>query len=57
LKNKPAALKAYQKALALGGSCPLPELFAAAGCKFDFSAATVRPLVQLIQDQLAALNG
>jgi oligoendopeptidase F len=50
------ALADYKRGLALGGSRPLPDLFAAAGCRFDFSAATVKPLVQLIRDELAKLD-
>lgn len=50
------ALRDYQAGLALGGSRPLPELFAAAGCRFDFSAETVRPLVALVRSELAKLG-
>jgi oligoendopeptidase F len=39
----------------LGGSRPLPELFAAAGCPFRFDAATIKPLIQLAQDELKKL--
>lgn len=45
-------LAAYRAALALGGARPLPELFATAGCRFDFSAETLRPLVALVQEAL-----
>jgi oligoendopeptidase F len=45
--DKMKALNDYKKSLALGGSRPLPELFAAAGCKFQFDAATIKPLIQL----------
>ena len=55
-KNKSAALDQYKQALALGGSRPLPELFAAAGCRFDFSRATMQPLVGLLRGELAGLN-
>lgn len=56
-KNSRAdALAAYHRGLALGGSRPLPELFAAAGCRFDFSRQTVQPLVRLVRDELAALG-
>ena len=55
-KEKTNALRNYQKALALGGSRPLPELFAAAGCRFDFSTETVKPLVNLVQMELAKLG-
>jgi oligoendopeptidase F len=50
--NKVKALNDYKKSLALGGSRPLPELFAAAGCKFQFDAATIRPLIQLAGNEL-----
>jgi oligoendopeptidase F len=53
--DKAKALGDYKKALALGGSRPLPELFAAAGCKFQFDAATIRPLIQLAGDELKKL--
>ena len=54
-QDKVKALKDYKKALALGGSRPLPELFAAAGCKFEFSAPTIRPLIQLAGAELKKL--
>ncbi len=49
------ALANYRAALALGGTRPLPELFAAAGLRFDFSERTLRPLVDAIGEELAAL--
>lgn len=55
-RDLPGALKAYHSGLALGGSRPLPELFEAAGCRFDFTAETVRPLVHLVQSELDKLN-
>jgi oligoendopeptidase F len=55
-RDKQQALTSYQRALALGNSRPLPELFAAAGCKFSFNRKTVQPLVQLVKDELAKLN-
>ena len=53
--DKAKALANYKKALALGGSRPLPELFAAAGCKFQFDAATIKPLIQLANSELKKL--
>ncbi|HOE96682.1 MAG TPA: M3 family oligoendopeptidase [Candidatus Sumerlaeota bacterium] len=50
------ALEDYLNGLALGGSRPLPELFAAAGIRFDFSAATLAPVMQAIEEELASLN-
>ena len=46
-------LAAYRRALALGGSVPLPELFAAAGLPFDFSEATLAPLMDRVSAELA----
>jgi oligoendopeptidase F len=54
-QDQGAALGGYRSALALGGSRPLPELFAAAGARFDFSAATIKPLVDAVQEELAGL--
>ncbi len=53
--DRASATRAYREALALGGSRPLPELFAAAGAKFDFSYETLAPLMELVQDELAKL--
>lgn len=54
-QNAPSALRDYKRALSLGGSRPLPELFAAAGCRFEFSRSTIAPLVGLVRDELARL--
>ena len=51
-QNQPKALADYRAALALGGSHPLPELFQRAGCPFDFSRKTVRPLIEQIRSEL-----
>lgn len=56
-RNKTGALQAYQRALALGGSRPLPELFTAAGCRLEFNAKTIRPLVDLVRGELGKLKG
>lgn len=54
-KDKPGALRDYLRGLSLGGSRPLPELFQAAGCRFDFSRETIKPLVQLVRNEMAKL--
>jgi oligoendopeptidase F len=54
-RDRKAALQSYKQALRLGGSRPLPELFAAAGCKFQFSRETISPLVNLMREELARL--
>ncbi len=56
LENPHAAMEAYQRALALGGSRPLPELFQAAGIRFDFTNATIKPLMELVRSELNRLD-
>jgi oligoendopeptidase F len=46
------AVAQYRHGLALGGSRPLPELFRAAGCEFDFSERTLRPLIGAVMQKL-----
>ena len=55
-QDHPRALADYKAALALGGSRPLPDLFARAGCRFDFSRRTLAPLMDRVQAALAALD-
>jgi oligoendopeptidase F len=54
-QNKAKALGDYKKSLALGGSRPLPELFSAAGCRFEFSAKTIQPLAKVLKEELGKL--
>jgi oligoendopeptidase F len=54
-RDKAKTLNDYKKSLALGGSRPLPELFQAAGCKFQFDAATIKPLIELARSELVKL--
>jgi len=54
--DQPKALADYKAGLALGGSRPLPELFAAAGCRFDFSRETLAPLTGLVRAELEQLG-
>jgi len=54
-RDQAKALDAYKKSLALGGSRPLPELFSAAGCRFQFDAETLQPLIKLLREELSEL--
>ncbi|MEM7754218.1 MAG: M3 family oligoendopeptidase [Planctomycetota bacterium] len=54
-KGESAAVEAYLKGLRLGGSRPLPDLFAASGLPFDFGPDTVRRLVDRVEAELAKL--
>lgn len=51
------AVALYRNGLALGGSRPLPELFAAAGLKFDFSKQTLGPLIAAVMAEIERLEG
>ncbi len=51
-KNNPKkALADYRHGLSLGGSRPLPELYQAAGIKFDFSQEIIKPLVDAVYQE------
>lgn len=56
LHDQAAAVAAYRRALALGGTAPLPQLYAAAGAKFAFDADTLRAAVNLMEETIAALD-
>ena len=47
----PLSRRDYETALTLGGFRPLPEFFATAGCKCQFAAATIKPLVELTRTE------
>ena len=50
------AVAAYKRFLALGGTRPLPELYAAAGVKLVFDAETMAELVAFAEERIAALR-
>ena len=55
LTDRAGAVADYRRALALGGACPLPELFAAAGIRFGFDEQLIAPLMTSIGEQLQHL--
>lgn len=56
MRDPVRALADYKAGLALGGARPLPELFRRAGCRFDFTRETLRPLTALVREELAKLD-
>jgi oligoendopeptidase F len=56
LRDQKGAVAAYRQALSLGGTVTLPELYAAAGARFAFDAATLSEVVTLIEKTLADLE-
>jgi hypothetical protein len=55
-ENKQQALENYTKALSLGGTCTLPELYEAAGLPFDFSPERIKVLMDMVRDELQKLD-
>jgi len=49
LRDQARAVADYRRALALGGTVSLPQLYATAGAKFAFDAATLRDAVSLME--------
>ena len=54
-EGEKTAIEAYVKSLSLGGSRPLPELFAAAGLKFDLGPETIKRLAERVERELEKL--
>lgn len=58
IQNPKQAIDNYIKALSLGGTCTLPELYDAAGLKFDFSPDHIKMLMDFAGAELEKLmNG
>lgn len=55
-ENKQQALDNYVKALSLGSTRTLPELYKAAGIRFDFSPAYVKELATFVQQEIDKIN-
>jgi oligoendopeptidase F len=52
-KDQKKAVENYRRALSLGSTVSLPELFAAAGAKFAFDADTLKQAVDLLEEVIA----
>lgn len=57
LDDQADAVARYRSALALGGTRPLPEIYAAAGAELVFDAGTMRELVALVEAHVERLQG
>ncbi len=56
LQNQSEAIRSYLRALALGGTAPLPTLFETAGAKFRFDVPTLQQAVDLIEATITELE-
>jgi len=55
-KDRAEGVAAYKNGLSKGGSLALPDLFAAAGIRFDFSEATLKPLMAEVNEALSGFK-
>ena len=55
-KDQQQALTNYINALSLGGTKPLPQLYEAAGLKFDFSPSHIKTLMDFVKTEMDQLN-
>jgi len=53
-ENKEIALDNYMKALSLGGTKTLPELYSTAGLQFNFSPAYIKALMEFVHAEMKA---
>ncbi|MCE2940826.1 MAG: M3 family oligoendopeptidase [Gemmatimonadota bacterium] len=56
LQDPADAVRRYREALRLGGTARLPEIYAAAGARLVFDAATMSELVGLVEARIAELR-
>lgn len=56
LEDQASAVEAYRKALSLGGTKTLVDLFAVAGAKLAFDSQTLRDAVQLVEENIEKLE-
>lgn len=56
LRDQAGTVAAYRRALRLGGTASVPALYAAAGARFAFDAATLQEAVDLIERVCAELE-
>jgi oligoendopeptidase F len=55
-QDQAKAIQDYRRALALGGTVSLPELYRASGANLSFDAQTLGDVVELIEENLANLE-
>jgi oligoendopeptidase F len=55
-RDQKKAVADYRRALSLGATVPLPELFAAAGARFAFDAETLKVAVDLVEEVIQEME-
>ena len=54
-QNKKSAIENYCKALSLGGTKTLPELYRTAGLEFDFSPERIKTLMEFVTEEMGKI--
>lgn len=57
MQDQEGAVAAYRRALALGGTVPLPRLYETAGARFAFDAGTLEKVVSLVEGKIGEYEG
>ncbi len=55
--NSVKAIESYKKALTLGYTKTIPQIYEAAGVKFDFSGENIQKLMKVVKEELSFLRG
>jgi oligoendopeptidase F len=56
LKDQEGAVAAYRRALALGGTAPIPKLYETAGARFAWDAQTLQKAISLVEETIKKLE-
>ena len=56
-RDGPQAVEAYRRFLALGATRPLPDLYREAGASLVFDPVGMRPLIDLVEEEMDRLRG
>ncbi len=56
-RDPAAAVAGYRRFLALGSTCPLPDLYRAAGVELSFDRGLLADLVAMVEEEMESLRG
>lgn len=55
-RDGPSALEAYRRFLSYGATLPLPDLYRAAGAQLIFDPVSMRPLIDMVEEEMDRLR-
>ncbi len=56
MKDQKGAIEAYRRALALGGTVSIPELYSTAGARFAMDADILNQVIGMIEHKISELE-